>query len=62
MKRIFGLLIFFSHPHLHVLREEFLFIDGHDFGRTALHISLYKGKMRALSLVRRSESECELVG
>lgn len=39
-----------------------LFIDGHDFGRIALHISLYKGKMRALSLVRRSKSECELVG
>lgn len=39
-----------------------LFIDGHDFGWIALHISLYKGKMRALSLVRRSKSECELVG
>lgn len=39
-----------------------LFIDEHDFGRIALHISLYKGKMRALSLVRRSKSECELVG
>lgn len=39
-----------------------LFIDGDDFGRRALPISLYKGKMRALSLVRRSKSECELVG